>query len=125
MITFIILGVLIITAIIMYRKSFNNYDDIREYISIAIIVFAGTYLLFHTVFFSMKSYDYELFVEERSAFEETLKNSRENGCDLETATIVKEVSEWNVLLANCKYKNKTLFFDQYIDDRIETLNPIK
>lgn len=85
----------------------------------------GTYLLFHAFAWGLVSYEYGLFVEKRNAFEQTLKVARENGNDYETAAIVKEVAQWNVRLAEYKYDNNTLYFDQYIDDRVELLEPIK
>lgn len=88
------------------------------------IVF-GVALFIHSLAFGLKTYSYEIFVEKRNSFEKTLDNARENGNEYETAAIVKEVSDWNMKLASAKYDNKTFLLDQYIDDRIEDLEPIQ
>ena len=85
----------------------------------------GLWLLFHSIAYFTVEYEYGLFVEKRNAFEQTLNEARNNGNEYETAAIVKEVAQWNQKLAEYKYDNKTIFFDQYIDDRIELLEPIK
>jgi transposase len=85
----------------------------------------GLWLLLHSIAFFTVEYRYGLFVEKRNAFEQTLNEARKNGNEYETAAIVKEVAQWNQMFAEYKYKNKTIFFDQYIDDRIESLEPIK
>lgn len=85
----------------------------------------GTLLIIQSFALGLVPYEYGLFVEKRKAFEQTLKNARENGNEYETAAIAKEVAKWNVKLAEYKYDNKTMYFDQYIDDRIESLEPIK
>ena len=85
----------------------------------------GLWSVIHLICILTVSYSYELFVVKRDAFEKTLNDSRKNGNQYETAAIVKEVSEWNTKLAEYKYDNNTLYFDQYIDDRIEDLEPIK
>jgi len=85
----------------------------------------GTWLVIHIVVLSLVSYNYGLFVTQRDAFEQTLKTAREYGNEYETAAIVKEVARWNINLAKAKYENNTIFLDQFIDDRIELLEPIK
>lgn len=60
-----------------------------------------------------------------TAIESTLAQSRLNGNEYESAAIVKEVSEWNINLAEFKYNNQNWYIGQFIDDRFENLNPIK
>ena len=119
MITLFILIALI--AIGGYLTTKWNYELLGTFMCLAF----GLLLILHSFALGIVSYEYELFVQKRNAFEQTLKNARENGNEYETAAIVKEVAQWNVELAEYKYDNKTLYFDQYIDDRIELLEPIK
>ena len=120
MITGIILAVLIGIGIYLVNKSYD-YDMLGG----LMCVLFGIYLVVHLFALALVNYEYGMFVEKRNAFEQTLKLSRENGNDYETAAIVKEVAQWNIKLAERKYDNKTFVLDQYIDDRIETLEPIK
>ena len=119
MITLIILIVLV--GIGIYLTTTLNY----EFLGIIMCVIFGIWLLIHIFGWGLKSYEYGLFVKKRNSFELTLKEARKNGNEYETAAIVKDVAQWNIKLAVYKYDNKTLFFDQYIDDRIELLKPIK
>jgi len=120
MIITIILCVLIGLGIYLLNKTYDF-----ELIGVILITVAGLYLLLHLIFWSLASFDYNLFVEKRNAFEQTLKVARENGRDLEAAAITKEISEWNQSLASKKYSNKLFLLTNYIDDRVETLNPIE
>lgn len=119
MITLIILIVLV--AIGGYLTTKWDYDVLGT----IICVIFGFWLIIHSLLWGLVSYEYGLFVEKRNAFEQTLQVARENGNEYETAAIIKEVAQWNVKLAEAKYDNKTMYFDQYIDDRVELLEPIK
>ena len=120
MITLIILTVLTGIGIYIATKSYN-YDILGGVLA---VVF-GSWLVVHAILILTVSYDYELFVVKRNAFEKTLNDTRKNGNEYETAAIVKEVAAWNVKLAECKYDNTTLYFDQFIDDRVDGLEPIE
>lgn len=116
--TIVLLALLVLGICLITTDDFNILGLI-----IAFIV--SFILLFHVPFILMVEYDYELFVEKRNAFEETLKDARENGSDIERAAIIQNVSDWNVKLAAAKYDNTTWLLDQYIDDRVMELEPIK
>jgi len=120
MITLIILIILTSIGIYLTIKCWD-YEVLGAFMS---TVF-GLWLLIHSICLLTVSYGFEMFVVKRTAFAKTLNDSRKNGNDYETAAIVKEVAEWNVKLAEYKYDNTTLYFDQFIDDRIDTLEPIE
>ena len=120
MITLIILVALVAIGWVVSVKSYDY-----EVIGTIVAVLSGIYLLVHLACIGLSSYDYEMFVVKRNAFSETLKSARENGNEYETAAIVKEVANFNTELASTKYNNKTIFLDQYIDDRFDSLTPIK
>lgn len=124
-ITTIILITLIALGIRLYNKNDPYSYIMYDFYGFVICLIFGTWLIIHIVGMAKASYEYELFVQRRNAFEQTLNSARENGNQYETAAIVKEVAEWNTTLATEKFYNKTAWFDQYIDDRIETLEPIK
>ena len=114
LITIIILGLLI---------TCNSYDyDVLGFI---LVVFSSIYLLVHLASLGLSSYEFDKFKIERDSFEQTLKVSRGFNNEMEQAAISKDIIYWNSRLALIQYDNKTLFFDQYIDDRFETLKPIK
>ena len=64
-------------------------------------------------------------VTNRDAFQQTLDISREVGNENESATIIRDVVEFNKWLAQEKLDNTTWWFDQYIDDRIIDVEPIQ
>ena len=82
-------------------------------------------LIPHSLVYFTQEYEFEKFVSKRNAFEETLNNARGNGRDLESAAIIKDVAQWNMELAEYQYMNSHWFLGQYIDDRIESLIPIR
>lgn len=123
MITFFILLALLILGIVVFCKgSYYNNIDILGF---TLILVSSMFLLIHLISVFLVSYEYEIFVEKRNAFEQTLNESRKSTNPYETAAIVKEISEWNKELAERKYDNKTILFDQYIDNRIDDLDYIK
>lgn len=122
MITAIILIVLIILGIYLLIK---EYEIGFVMTGVMLVVISLVLLLIHIPSVALKSYDYEVMKTKRDSFERTLKNARENGNEYETAAIVKEIANWNQSLAVYKYQNKTLFLDQYIDDRIDELEFIE
>ncbi len=118
LITVIILILLLIAG---YYLSYFDWDFLG-FISLSI----GTLgLIFHISLLSVKTYCYEQFITQRTSFEQTLHDSRVNGNELESASIIIDVVEWNRVLASIQYDSKTLFLSQYIDKRFDTLEPIK
>ena len=112
---------LVLIGLIVFGILLSRIDDL---FGTLICTVAGILLSLHLGGWAFASYEYELFVERRNAFESTLKQSREQQREYETAAIIKVVSEWNVELAEYQYNNNTWLFDAYIDDRIELLEPI-
>jgi hypothetical protein len=120
MTTLIILIVIIAVGV----KLLNSWDF--GMLGGLMAVFGSILLLIHLLCWGFVSYyDYNQFKTQRNAFEQTLKSARANGNQYETAAIVKEVAEWNIKLASKKYDNTIWVFGQYIDDRIDSLNPIR
>lgn len=96
-----------------------------EMLGFLITFFSGLYLLIHITSMLTATYSYEILLVEREAFETTLKESRENGAELEAAAILREVTEFNISLARDKYDAQTFFYHSYYDDRILDVQPIK
>jgi hypothetical protein len=120
-----IITTLILLALVafgIYLSTTDKYDIIGVFVTVIIGFFT---FFFHIPCLLLKEYDYNMFMVKRDAFESTLNETRESGRELEAAAILREVSEWNIELAERKYDNTTFFFDQYTDDRIMNIKPIK
>jgi ABC-type bacteriocin/lantibiotic exporter with double-glycine peptidase domain len=114
---FIILLILIIIGIVLFV---NN-----EPFGVLLCGFSSVYLLTHLFLWGLASYEYNVYVVKRKAFVETLETARGNKSNYELAAISREVSEWNQDLAKAKYQNSIFFLKDYIDDRVEMLQPIR
>ena len=125
MTTIIIIITLIALICFIFRGEDGFTDSDYGIYGILGITCLAFYLFFHSLSYFTVEYSYEKFVMERNSFEETLKTSRESNHEYETAAIVKEIVIWNQRLSEKKFDNKSLLFDQYIDDRFEDLEPIK
>ncbi len=79
----------------------------------------------HLIVLTTVKYEYMSFITQRNSFEKTLKDARENGYDIETVGITERIADWNMSLTRFKYKNKTIYFDQFVDDRFDSLEPIR
>ena len=117
-ITFIIL---LIVGIVLIVNSYD-YDSIGGW-SLAII--SIIVLIFNTIQMLTPSYDYEILLAERNSYQESLNQLREIDNEFETLAIGEDIIDFNQHIARQKVQNKSWFYDSYIDDRIETLEPIK
>jgi len=117
--TTIILLVLLGIGILLLRH--DDYDILGAVITTPVTIM----LILHVICVLLAPYSYNVFVEKRNAFEQTLKDARQNGSDLERAAIIQNVSKWNIRLAEHKYNNTTFILSPYIDNRIMDLDPIK
>lgn len=120
MITLIILLVLLVIGILILKYC----DYVFAWIGYILTIPSILMLLFHLCIWPFISYNYEIIESEKIAIQKTIDTSRQFDNPLENAAITNKIIEFNTNLAYEKYKNKTLFFDQYIDDRIETLDYI-
>lgn len=116
---------LLLLSIVFFICAKKTYNDFWEFCSFLLGCFFTIWVIGHSISYFTKSYSFNKFIVKRESFVNSLEESRKNGRELESATILKEISDFNQQLASDKYDNKIWFFDQYIDDRIETVEPIK
>lgn len=121
MVTILILTALTVVGILLGQ----SWNDGVSFTGVVLAVLSILFMIVHLLMYLPKSYTYEKWVTERESFESTLREARQNSSELERAAMTKEVAEWNRKLAGAKYDNNHWFFGQYIDDRVETLEPIK
>jgi heme/copper-type cytochrome/quinol oxidase subunit 2 len=125
LITVIILGVLTLFCW-LFKKSDTDWDLIgMEVASLVGIILSAIVLIVHIICLFSVKYDYGQFEAKRNAFEMTLNEARETGNQMEAASILRDVAQWNSELASRQYDNSTFVLGVYTDDRIETLKPIK
>lgn len=118
----VILLILIALFILgLYLCNTRNY----AFLGFILSVVFGIYLVIHILMWSINSFKYKNFVTKRDAFEQTLKDSRLNGNPYESAAIMKEVADWNIKLASMKYQNTLFLAKDYINDKVDNLEPIK
>ena len=122
MITFLILITLVVVCYFLIDKA--EYTKL-EWLNWTVLVSSSLYLFIHSIFYPLSSFDYELLEADRNSIQQSLDDSRLLGNEYESATILKDVVGFNRSLAKRKYMNNTLFFNQYIDDRIDFLKPVQ
>lgn len=123
MITTIILLLIFIVLFVIYKRV-GSYSDAKFYSGL-ITMIVSVFFMFHVLFYHLQHLDYEMDRVKRETFQQTLNTSRELGNEYESATITKDVVEFNVSLARIKEKNTWRFIGQYIDDRYMNLKPIE
>ena len=89
------------------------------------IIITSFFLIMHLVCLSQVSYEYNSLKVNRDSFQRSLNEARKNGNEYESAAILEKIVDFNYELSQKKYDNKTIFLDQYVDDRVELLNTIK
>lgn len=115
---------LVISLAVLLIRVFKD-KDVLIAVNIIIIIVAIIWLIIHVICWSAASYNYKCFVARRNALEQTLHDCRATGNQYETATIVKEVSDWNGNLAKKKINLETFVLESYEVEEILTLKPIK
>lgn len=120
----IILLVVIAIGVILIKLDYRFRSDTWGFVGILVTMFSITIMTLHIIALSLMSFQYREFMAKRDAFETTLKEARLHNNPYESAAILQNISQWNVELAKIQFQNKTFLFDQYIDDRIETVKPI-
>jgi len=113
-IIFLIIGIFLIAT--------SDYESLGGWVLISISVFV---VFFNTIELSTSEYDYEVLVAERDSYQLSLDGLRAIGQDFETLAIGQDIVDFNKLIAVEKVQNKSWFYDIYIDDRIDSLQPIK
>lgn len=115
----------IITSSILLMCLYLLYKIKDSIFVLFLTVSSFFYLVIHIALWIPRKYTYDLAEAKRNAIQESIDFSRKNGYKMESATVLKDVIEWNKYLAETKIKNKTIFLGQYIDDRFEYLEPIR
>lgn len=116
---------LLLLSVVFFICAKKTYSIGWEFSSSLLGVCFSLWAIGHTICFLTVSYQFNKLIVKRESFVNSLEESRKNGRELESATILKEISDFNQELASDKYDNKIWFLGQYIDDRIETVQPIK
>ena len=91
----------------------------------ALIICSFIVLTINTIELLSVKYDYEVLKETRNAYQQTLDDLREVNNQFETLAIGIEIVEFNKHLATEKVQNRTWFYGVYMDDRINSINPVK
>lgn len=127
---------LLITAVVLFVLTIGmaflavKLDESYEYDDWAVLpgglaILFGCFLFFHLLFCIGIGYDYRQLETKRMSMQKTLDEARVNGRELEAASILRDVTTFNAELASLKLKNSTFLLGQYVDDRVDTLQPIQ
>ena len=104
----------------------NNADLLFKQASwILLGLFVSALLMGHLFSIVSRYVDYEEIVIKRSVIHNVLVELRKVENNIESAAVLKDIIDFNTSLAKMKYYNKTFLFGQYVDDRIESIEPIK
>lgn len=121
MIVLILCIVAIVIGIYLIREHYSDFGDLGGFLFII-----GCVVMFiNGVVIVLNGYNYNELLIERYSYEDTIEYARKENSYIETSTITPLVLEWNKELANKQFKNTTLFFDWYFDDRIMDIRPLK
>ena len=118
LVVFIIIGI-----VIAYIALDHNYDFVGS-TAIVISLFAGIGLLIALICIPCERMGIRAEIEAYYAMQKTIENARENGDELEKATLVNKLIELNQGLAKYSYYNRTVW-DIWIPDEIEELELLK
>ena len=120
----LIVGILLLIYSDSYHIN-NNLELPTFIIGFVLVIISALFIFGSSISLNTKSYHYNQFVVERTVIEQTIQNARTNNQIMENATITKTIIEWNTKLAQEQYEKTLPLFNDFIDDRILTLKPIK
>ena len=115
---------LFIISIVLFLVGIRLFRSYRtEEVGFIFLVVFSISLLIQLIMFT-NHYSVKKRVAEREAFRVTLDNARANGTELENATILKDVAEWNEWLVGVKMDNE-FWYDMYIPNDVDTMTLLK
>lgn len=109
----------------LFQKFEYKSPEWLSFAGIIMSVASGVLLFIHIIILLTVGYEYNSFAAKRKAFETTLNDARNSNNQYEAAAITRDIVMWNAELASMKYTNSTFLLGQYVDDRVEDLDPIK
>jgi len=116
---------ILVTLIIVSILTFNDkYGDLRFAPFMTLIV-SSCLLVLHLISWLTVSISFDSFKAHQDQLIIDLAISREKSDHYERMAILQEITEHNQVIAENKQLNKNWFMDQYIDDRVESLETIK
>lgn len=122
----LIILIILFSISLTFAIKLDSWDNEGwKILSTVISSILGIWVIIHIIMWINVPYSYENFKVQRDAFEDTLNESRINGRENESATIILQVKDINMKIAKNKYLNTLWWYDWCIDDRINELEPIK
>ena len=119
-----IVPILIIALGIFVINYFERWDNEGWHIFGALTSIVGGVTLFLMILGVWgQQMDTMSMHEKRDAIQMSYDHAREHG-ELETATIAKDIAEFNKDLAEYKYWNKSIWYGIFYHDSIEDVEPI-
>jgi hypothetical protein len=123
MIIFIGLVALGIIGYLLHKKS-RPYSGVETLSQFLVAVAIGGVVL-TAIILPINYNETKAEVAKYYALKQSLENARVEGAsDIERAAVVKEIIEFNSMLANAKYWNETTF-DIFIADELAELKPLR
>jgi hypothetical protein len=108
----------LIVGIVLAKKSYDFED-----LGVILIIVFSVVLLIQGIFFT-NHYSCSKAMKKREAFRTTLNSARENGSELEKATILKDLAEWNEWVVSVQTDNE-FWYDIYVPDAVDTMTLMK
>lgn len=104
-------------GVYLLKETYNDDLGVLIIIISAIILLAQASLM-------TSQYRAKVKMKEREAFRTTLSEARKNGSELENATILLRLAEWNEWTVKVKSDNE-FWFDIYLPDAVDTMTLMK
>lgn len=125
MITTILLVIFTLSLIVFLRTKDDWDANSTNFAALIVCTLSLIALVMAFVFLMFKGYNYNEFKSRKQAIEQTIRYSRQHGSEIERAAIIQKMTVINEVLAHMKYQNSIFLMDEFIDDRIDTMQFIK
>ena len=115
-----------ITIVLWLNSKGKSYYDMWEspFLFVAVLILGLTGLML-AIGIPAEHYEHNKAIVKFEQFQKTIEAARERDGGLENAAILMEIAEWNTTLAGWKYDNDSNWFDIFIPDAVDDLEPIK
>lgn len=121
MINLIAIVLLIIIGVVIAKKSQTDW----EFVGIVIAGLNIILLFIHVSTWAFVPVSFDRFVAKHNQLQIDLDNSRNSDDSYERVAILQVITRHNQVIAENKQLNKNWFYDQYIDDRVDSLKTIE
>jgi hypothetical protein len=123
---FLGLTVVIVVASLLGALLLDSWDyELTQFLSGVMSIISGCVLVVALCVLVGNHVSAQAEVEKYNSLKDTIENSRTYGSEVERASIVSEIADYNAKIASDRYWNNSIWFGAFIPEKLAELEPLE